>query len=117
MNIKRVWGPGAPPFWFGRRTAARSGQGRRDSDLRYQSGRVKTRCRRGVFPPSPRRNPPIAVADHDLILRAVELYEHKRLDFADAYLAAAADLTGVGAVASFDRALDRVATVERIREI
>lgn len=61
--------------------------------------------------------PSIAIADHDLILRAVELYEHKRLDFAEAYVAAAAELTGIGAVASFDRALDRVETVERIREI
>ncbi len=43
----------------------------------------------------------IAVSNHDLLLRAVELYEHTRLDFAEAYLAAAAELTGVGAVASF----------------
>ncbi len=61
--------------------------------------------------------PSIAVADHDLLLRAIELFEHTRLDFAEACLAAAAELSGVGAVASFDRALDRVESVERIQDI
>jgi len=59
----------------------------------------------------------IAVSDHDLLLRAIELYEHTRLDFAEAYLAAAAELTGVGTVASFDRALDRVETIDRVQDI
>lgn len=58
--------------------------------------------------------PAIAVADHDLVLRTVELYEDRRLDFAEAYLAAAAELTGINRVASFDRTLDRVDTIERI---
>jgi predicted nucleic-acid-binding protein len=57
----------------------------------------------------------IAVMDHDLLLRALELYEHVRLDFAEGYLAAAAELSGIGRVASFDRSLDRVGTIERIR--
>lgn len=61
--------------------------------------------------------PSIAVADHDLILRTIELYEFRRLDFAEAYLAAAAELTGIGAVASFDRSLDRVRSVTRVREL
>lgn len=59
----------------------------------------------------------VAVSDHDLLLRALELYENARLDFAEAYLAAAAELTGVGTVASFDRALDRVDTIERVQDI
>jgi predicted nucleic-acid-binding protein len=59
----------------------------------------------------------IAVSDHDLLLRAIELYEHTRLDFAEAYLAAVAELTGVGTVASFDRALDRVETIDRVQDI
>jgi predicted nucleic-acid-binding protein len=59
----------------------------------------------------------IAVSDHDLLLRAIELYEHTRLDYAEAYLAAAAELTGVGTVASFDRALDRVETIDRVQDI
>ena len=58
--------------------------------------------------------PSIAVADHNLVLRTVELYEDRRLDFAEAYLAAVAELTGVDRVASFDRTLDRVDTIERI---
>lgn len=35
------------------------------------------------------------------------------LDFADAYLVASAERTGIGVVASFDRAIDRVGTVRR----
>lgn len=36
------------------------------------------------------------------------------LDFAEAYLAASAELSGIGRVASFDRRLDRVATIQRV---
>jgi predicted nucleic acid-binding protein len=49
-----------------------------------------------------------------VILRAVEVYETDRLDFAEAYLVACAESTGVNAVASFDEAIDRVDTVTRI---
>ena len=56
----------------------------------------------------------ILVADHDLLLRAIELYEDVRLDFAEAYLSALAELTGVNRVASFDRRLDRVEGLDRI---
>jgi predicted nucleic-acid-binding protein len=55
--------------------------------------------------------PPIVVIDRRLLLRAVEVYEIARVDFADAYLIASAEATGVGAVASFDRGIDRVGTV------
>jgi predicted nucleic acid-binding protein len=48
-----------------------------------------------------------------LLQRAVEVYEVHRLDFADAYLVASAERTGVGVIASFDRGIDRVATVRR----
>ena len=57
---------------------------------------------------------PIAVANHDLLLRAIELYEHARLDFAEAYLAAAAELSDVESVASLHRTLDRVDTIRRV---
>jgi len=57
--------------------------------------------------------PAIRVLDADLLQRAVEVYEVHRLDFADAYLVASAERTGVGVVASFDRSIDRVATVRR----
>lgn len=48
------------------------------------------------------------------LLRAVEIYEVDGLDFAEAYLVACAETTGVGRVASFDRSISRVATVERV---
>jgi hypothetical protein len=54
------------------------------------------------------------VVDDELLLRTVELYEGHRLDFADAYLVASAERTGVREVASFDRAMDRVGTVRRV---
>ena len=55
----------------------------------------------------------IRVVDDALLWRTVELYEVHRLDFADAYLVASAERTGVGVVASFDRGIDRVGTVRR----
>ena len=58
--------------------------------------------------------PAIVVADDVLLLRTLELYEQYRIHFAESYLAACAELSGVGAVASFDRALDRVPTVKRL---
>ena len=57
--------------------------------------------------------PAIRVVDEELLLRAVEIYEIHRLDFADAYLVASAESTGVGVVASFDRSIDRVGTIRR----
>jgi predicted nucleic acid-binding protein len=47
-------------------------------------------------------------------LRAVEVYETERIDFAEAYLVACAETTEVGRVASFDRSIDKVDTVERL---
>lgn len=58
--------------------------------------------------------PSIVVLDAPLLLRALEVYEVDRLDFADAYLVASAETSGVGVVASFDRSIDRVETVRRI---
>ncbi len=55
----------------------------------------------------------LRVVDDVLLQRAVELYEAYGLDFADAYLVASAERTGVGVVASFDRGIDRVGTVAR----
>ena len=57
--------------------------------------------------------PAIRVVDADLLQRAVEVYEVHRLDFADAYLIASAERTGIGVIASFDRTIDRVTTVRR----
>jgi predicted nucleic-acid-binding protein len=57
--------------------------------------------------------PSIRVIDHATLLRALEVYEVDRLDFAEAYLVAQAEATGVNTVLSFDKAIDRVGTVER----
>jgi predicted nucleic acid-binding protein len=56
----------------------------------------------------------VVCVDPALLLRAVEVYETDRLDFAEAYLVACAETTEVGRVASFDQAIDRVDTVERV---
>jgi len=56
----------------------------------------------------------VVAVDPALLLRAIEIYETDRLDFAEAYLVACAETTGVGRVASFDRSIDRITTVERV---
>lgn len=56
----------------------------------------------------------ITAVDAALLLRAIEVYEVDRLDFAEAYLVACAESTGVDAIASFDKTLDRITTVSRI---
>lgn len=58
--------------------------------------------------------PSIGVIDAPLLRRALAVYEHDRLDFAEAYLVAQAEATGVGAVLTFDRAVDRGAGVARV---
>jgi predicted nucleic acid-binding protein len=60
--------------------------------------------------------PSVTVVDRDLLLRALEHYDSSRLDFAEAYLAAAAELWGIDRVVSFDRGLDRIATVQRVEQ-
>ena len=56
----------------------------------------------------------VVTVDPALLLRALEVYEVDRLDFAEAYLVACAEATGVNVVASFDRSIDRVTTVQRV---
>jgi predicted nucleic-acid-binding protein len=56
----------------------------------------------------------IEVDDSALLTRTIDVYEQHRLDFAEAYLVALAEASGVEAIASFDRALDRVETVTRV---
>ncbi len=56
----------------------------------------------------------IVCVDPALLLRSVEVYETDRLDFAVAYLVASAESTEVCRVASFDKAIDRIDTVERV---
>ncbi|MBS1847011.1 MAG: PIN domain-containing protein [Actinobacteria bacterium] len=56
----------------------------------------------------------VVTVDRALLLRAIEVYDTDRLDFAEAYLIACAESTGIGRVASFDQSIDRVKTVQRI---
>jgi predicted nucleic acid-binding protein len=57
--------------------------------------------------------PAIRVIDADLLQRTIEVYDVLRLDFADAYLVASAERTGIGVVASLDRGIDRATTIRR----
>ena len=59
----------------------------------------------------------VVCVDPALLLRAVEVYETDRVDFAEAYLVACAESTGVQRVASFDRSLDRVETIQRVEPV
>ena len=58
--------------------------------------------------------PAIELENRARLLRAVDVYERDRIDFADAYLVALAEASAVKQIASFDRSLDRVETVTRI---
>jgi predicted nucleic acid-binding protein len=57
---------------------------------------------------------PTITADVELLFRALEIYEVDRLDFAEAYLVAVAEFTAVRSIASFDKAIDRVDSMERL---
>jgi predicted nucleic-acid-binding protein len=57
--------------------------------------------------------PAIETVDAASLLRALEVYELQRLDFAEAYLVAQAEATGVAEIVSFDRSIDRVGSVVR----
>lgn len=57
--------------------------------------------------------PSITTVDPALLLRALEVYELDRLDFAEAYLVAQAESTGVGEVVSFDRSIDKIEGITR----
>lgn len=58
--------------------------------------------------------PAMRTLDPALLLRSIEIYETHGVDFAEAYLAASAEVVGVARVASFDRTLDRVPSITRI---
>lgn len=58
--------------------------------------------------------PAIRTLDPALLLRALEVYEIHRIDFAEAYLVASAESAGIDNIISFDRSIDRVPSVHRI---
>jgi predicted nucleic acid-binding protein len=57
--------------------------------------------------------PAIETVDPELLLRALEVYERDRLDFAEAYVVAQAEASGVTEIRSFDRTIDGVDSVTR----
>lgn len=56
----------------------------------------------------------VICVDPAVLLRSVEVYETQRINFAEACLVACAESTGIAKIASFDRSLDRVQSVERV---
>ncbi|MEI2621038.1 MAG: PIN domain-containing protein [Candidatus Nanopelagicales bacterium] len=56
----------------------------------------------------------VITVDPALLLRALEVYEVDRLDFAEAYLVASAESSAVNTIVSYDKSIDRITTVERI---
>jgi predicted nucleic-acid-binding protein len=57
--------------------------------------------------------PHVGTVDSASLLRALEVYELERLDFAEAYLVAQAEATDVKEILSFDRSIDRIGSVTR----
>jgi len=57
--------------------------------------------------------PNIETVDTAPLLRALEVYEVDRLDFADAYLVAQAETSSVREIVSYDRSIDRITSVRR----
>ena len=57
--------------------------------------------------------PAIEALDPTTMLRALEVYELERVDFAEAYLVAQAEATGIDEVLSFDRSIDKIKSITR----
>ena len=57
--------------------------------------------------------PAIEALDPTTLLRALEVYELDRVDFAEAYLVAQAEATGIDEILSFDRSIDKINSITR----
>lgn len=57
--------------------------------------------------------PAIEALDPTTLLRALEVYELDRVDFAEAYLVAQAEATGIDQILSFDRSIDKIKSITR----
>ncbi len=55
--------------------------------------------------------PAIQIVAPSTLLRAPEVYQVDGLDFAEAYLITQAEAPGVNEIVSFDRGIERIATV------
>jgi predicted nucleic-acid-binding protein len=78
-----------------------------ESFYEVECGRVAELMRAAIALPS------IKTVDSATLLRALAGYEVERLDFAEAYLVAQAEATGVGSVLSFDKSIDRIGSLTR----
>jgi predicted nucleic-acid-binding protein len=78
-----------------------------ESFYEVQRARVAQLMRSAIALPS------IQTIDPASLLRALEVYEVDRLDFAEAYLVAQAETTGVKDILSFDRSIDKIQTINR----
>jgi predicted nucleic-acid-binding protein len=78
-----------------------------ESFYEVERGRVAELMRAAIALPA------IEAVDPDSLLRALEVYEFERLDFAEAYLVAQAEATGINEILSFDRTIDRIDSVSR----
>lgn len=56
----------------------------------------------------------VQIVDVPLLHRAIEIYEFDCLDYAESYLVACAESTGVARIASFDRSIDRMHSITRV---
>ncbi|WP_278260759.1 PIN domain-containing protein [Nocardia sp. AG03] len=56
----------------------------------------------------------ISTDDPAVLIRAIDVYEHHRLSFADAYLVALAEADAGSSIASFDKGISKVGTVDRV---
>ncbi|WP_043733092.1 PIN domain-containing protein [Nocardia asiatica] len=56
----------------------------------------------------------VVTDDPALLIRTIDVYEHHRLSFADAYLVALAEADPGSSVASFDKGIDKVKTISRV---
>lgn len=57
--------------------------------------------------------PAIETLDPGALLRSLEIYEVNRLDFAEAYLVAQAETSGINTIVSCGRTIDRIRSVTR----
>lgn len=56
----------------------------------------------------------IVTDDPALLIRTIDVYEHYRLSFADAYLVALAEAVPGSSIASFDKGISKVETIVRL---
>ncbi len=112
---------GDPPDLAARATAVLAGSGRLlltdlvlaecvyvlESYYEVERARVTELMRSAIALPT------IEALDPPTLLRALEVYELDRVDFAEAYLVAQAEATGINEVLSFDRSIDKIQSITR----